>query len=774
MIGKVVVFPLSKDDQADVFSVDIQGQSRLAGVVERQSEKGWVTVGENHSEKFRISVPMIKGQTYRLKLWSEDHINENVELQARIIEAKKVTIDEMVRGTNFHAEKDNNFTAYYCIDMEKKGAAHFTVESDKGFLTSVTSTDDSTKAFFEEKGQFVSVNKSKMYVEIICGKQGGQKVKFSPVMINDREPISVQMYKSKARTYDIESKKDVLSIVSITMNPGQPLAGVVSLNGKNIVWNHNGQPVRNGQYFDDNFCAVACLEDDVRKVTLWNASGSDLAFATVKGTSYRVSDGGVLPPSFLVWGNTEQEAVIYKLPDAESRFIQVILPPGCGVLYRSAQDDRQCMISGDAVRNVSITGTGGSLYLFRDNKNLVIKADIFLNKNVSRENGGLVSGKSVSRQFSSGKTIVPVNGMQKGKQWLYWSGAVGYVWWIDGEGKLRTALNNGSTIENVSGHFIVISDGGWGKVGLCNPGNSYGEKVTNLWESGNKPEKPLEINSAVRVALHDGINWFKINVKDTSHVNLAAQTALSAFLMKESSGIQFQDSWEAFNWDIPLSGGTWFLGMKGLAGKTLENVEFSAAFKNIALLSEKQPWSGFIGPGECRMAKFTITSKKMYGIGIAMKNETVESKLLNSKLETVTAGKQHYISLVPGTYYLSFSVPESSEGTELTTYLFGQDSPPNEPPGYLVRWLIQGAEGNRPTSEPASSYNAPQIQWSDNEYNSENNYSSENYNDESQENQSDDYEEESGGEEGYQEESDSGESYDESGESEEGTNNDEE
>lgn len=767
MKGNVVVFPVSRDDKADVFSVDIQGQSRLAGVVERKSAKGWVSVGESHSEKFRISVPMIKGQAYRLKLWSEDHINENVEFQARILEAKRVTIDEMVRGTNFNAEKGNNFTAYYCIDMEKKGAAHFNVESDKGFLTSVTSTDDSTKSFFEEKGQFVSVNRSKMYVEIFCGKQGGQKVKFSPIMINDREPVSVQMYKSKARTYDIESKKDVLSIVSITMNPGQPLAGVVSSNGKNIIWNHNGQSVRNGQYFDDNFCAVACFQDDVRKVTLWNASGSDISFATVKGTSYRISDGGVLPSSFLVWGNTEQEAVAYRFPDTESRFIQVILPPGCGVLYRSINDDRQCIISGDAVRNVSITGSGGGLYLFRNNKKVVIKADIFLNKN-ARENGGVLSGKSFSRQFSSGKTIVPVNGVQKGKQWLYWSGAVDDVRWINGEGKLRTSLKNGSTIENVSGHLMVISDGGWGKVGLCNPGNSYGEKILNFWESGNKPEKPFDIHSSVRVALHDGINWFKISLKDTSHVNLAAQTALSAFLMKESSGIQFQDSWDAFNWDIPLSGGTWFLGLKGLAGKALENVEFSVAFKKIVLLSEKHPWSGFIGPGECRMAKFSIVRKKKYGIGIAMKNETVESKLLNSKLETVTAGKQHYISLVPGTYYLSFSVPESSEGTELTTYLFGQDSPPNEPPGYLVRWLIQGAEGDRPTSDPANRYNAPQIQWNDNQYNSENNYSSGRYNNEGQENESDEYEEE------YSDESDSDENYDESGESEEGTYNDEE
>ncbi len=50
MKGKVVVYPLSRDDKADVFSVDIQGQSRLAGVVERQSSKGWVSVGENHSK----------------------------------------------------------------------------------------------------------------------------------------------------------------------------------------------------------------------------------------------------------------------------------------------------------------------------------------------------------------------------------------------------------------------------------------------------------------------------------------------------------------------------------------------------------------------------------------------------------------------------------------------------------------------------------------------------------------------------------------------------
>jgi hypothetical protein len=773
MKGKVIVYPLGLDDKSDIFSADIQGQSRVAGVVERQSANGWVPVGENHSEKFRLSVPLIKGQIYRLKLWSEDHINENVQITAGLIASEKVKIDDMLRGRGFHSEKDNSFTAYFCIDMDGKGPAHYAVESENGFLTSVTSTDDTTKAFFDEKGQFVSVNRSKLYVEILFGKQGGQKVKFSPIMINDKEPVSVQMYRSKARTYDIESKKDALSIVTITMNPGQPLAGIVSSNGKNVIWNHYGQAVRNGQYFDDNFCAVACLQDDIRKVTLWNSSGSDVSFATMKGTVYSIKDGGLLPESYLVWGKNDQEAVTYKFPDTVSRFIQAILPPGCGVLYRSTTDDRQCIISGDAVRNVSITANGGSLYLFRKNKNLVIKADIFLNKSNSRDNSGLLSGKSVSRQFCSGTTIVPVNGMQKGKQWLYWNGTVQDVQWIDGGGKLHGSLYNGSTIENVSGHFLVVSDGGWGKIGLCNPGNSKGEKLSALWESGCKPDNPFEINSAVKVALHDGINWFKISVKDTSHVNFNAQTALTAFLMKESSAIQFQDAWDAFNWDIPLSGGTYYLGMKGLAGKSLDEVEFTTAFKKITLLSEMQPYSGFIGPGECRMAKFSITSKKMYGIGIAMKNETVESKILNNKLEMVTAGKQHYISLTPGIYYIWFRVPPNSEGTELTAFLFGQDSPPNEPPEYLVKWIINGAEGGRPTAEPTNQYSAPQIQWNDNEYNSENNYSSENYNNESQENESDESSDESGDEEQYQEESDSDESG-ENGESEEGNNNEEE
>ncbi len=763
MRGKVVVLPLGSIDQFDVFTNDIEGQSRVAGIVERQADKGWVPVGEYHSEKFKLSVPLIKGQEYRLKIWSEDHINENVRISASLITSKQVTIDEMIRGSNFRADDNNGFTAYFCVSMEGKGPAHYAVESDNGFISRVTSTDAPKKGFFEERGQFVSVNSSKLFVEVVFGKQGNQKIKLAPVILRDKGPVSVQMYRSKVRTYDIENKKDVLTIISIAMNPGQPLAGIISTDGKNIIWNHNGQAVRNGQSFDDNYCAVVCLPEDPRKVTLWNASGSDEAFATINTAHYFIKDGGILPESYLMWNNNQEEAITYQFPDTSARTLQIVLPPGCGIIYRSIKDSRECILSGSSIKNVSILCNGGRVYLFRNNKNNVLKADIFLNKCYSREYDGLQSGSSICRQFISGKTILPIAGVQKGKQRLYWGGSVLDVRWIDSEGKLRGSLKNGSTVENVSGRLIVESESGWGKVGLCTTGDSGAEQLLCQWESEGKPEKPFEINSAVKVALHDGINWFKINSKDTTHAYFFAQTALSVLLMKEKTPVYYQDAWDEFDWDLPLSSGIYYLGIKGLGGMALDGVEFTAAFKDIPLLSEKKPFTAFIGPGESKMVKFTITNKSMYGIGIAMKNETIESKILDSKLSTVTAGKQHYISLSPGIYYLWFRVPSVSEGTEMTTYLFGQDAPPNEPPEYLVKWIINGAEGDRPTGELQAGYTAPQIQWSDYDYNSQSNYySSESDNDEDRDSE---YSEDSGDQEQYQEESEPDENYDESGES---------
>jgi hypothetical protein len=764
MKGKVIVLPLGTIDQSDVFSTDVEGQSRVAGIVERQTDKGWVAVGEYHSEKFKLSVPLIKDNVYRLKVWSDDHINENIHIIACLISSKPVTIDEMIRGSGFNADEKNGLAAYFNIDMEGKGPGNYSVTSDNGFITRVTSTDDPKKGFFEERGQFVSTNNSKLFIEVVFGKQGGQKIKLAPVMIHDKGPVSVQMYRSKARTYDIENKKDVLTILSITMNPGQPLAGIVSPEGKNKIWNHNGQVVRNGHYFDDNYCAVACFPEDPRKVTLWNASGADESFATMNAAHYIIKDGGSLPESYLLWSNNQEDAVTYKFPDTSARTIQIVLPPGSGIIYRSAQDDRECIFAENVVKNVSITGNGGRLYLFRNNKNNVLKADIFLNKCYNREKNCLQSGTSVCKQFISGKTIIPITGIQKGKQRLYWGGAVRELYWIDSEGKLRGPLKNGSTSENVTGHLIAESEGGWGKVGLCTAGDTNGAQLLCQWGTGSKPEKPLEVNSAVKVALHDGINWFKINIKDTVHAHFNAQTTVSVLLMKEKTPVQYQDAWDIFDWDIPLSFGTYYLGIKGLGGRVLEGVEFTTAFKNITQLSEKKPFMAFIGPGESKMVKFSISGKGMYGIGIAMKNETIESKILDSKLATVTTGKQHYISLSPGIYYLWFSVPSTSEGTEMTTYLFGQDAPPNEPPEYLVKWIINGAEGDRPTAASQAQYNAPQVQWSDYDYNSQSNYSSENSNEENQESE---YSEDSNNDEQYQEGAESDENYDESGDSSE-------
>ena len=59
-------------------------------------------------------------------------------------------------------------------------------------------------------------------------------------------------------------------------------------------------------------------------------------------------------------------------------------------------------------------------------------------------------------------------------------------------------------------------------------------------------------------------------------------------------------------------------------------------------------------------------------------------------------GKQQFLKLDKGTYYLWIRIPSSAEGTECTVFLFGQEPPPNEPPEKLVKWFISGAEGPRP------------------------------------------------------------------------------
>jgi hypothetical protein len=216
------------------------------------------------------------------------------------------------------------------------------------------------------------------------------------------------------------------------------------------------------------------------------------------------------------------------------------------------------------------------------------------------------------------------------------------------------------------------------------------------WSAGLAPSGPQTLAPSSLSALRDQVNWFAFALRDTQHVNLSAPSPLAALLLKDGAPYRYQEAWERFNWDLPLPPGKYSLGIRPFAGASLAGNSLAGLFRPIPTVTETRPFTAFLGPGESRLLRFDVAREADFGIGLRMGKETVEARLYDAEGRVVAQGKQQFVKLIPGVYHLWMRVPEGSEGTEVTALAFGQESPPNEPPERLVKWIIGGAQGPRP------------------------------------------------------------------------------
>lgn len=281
---------------------------------------------------------------------------------------------------------------------------------------------------------------------------------------------------------------------------------------------------------------------------------------------------------------------------------------------------------------------------------------------------------------------------------LFFRGAARNADWIGGDGMMRADLYNGAPV-GPGGFLRVGHADGWAKMDLCQ-GKDKAEVMGCKWGAPLAPSGSVELGQSMLVKLHDRGNWFTFTIGDSArHVNFSAPLPLAAILLKDGVPAQYQEAWDAFNWDLPLPPGKYALGIHPLAGASLEGAPLSALFRPIGSISEKKSYSAFMGPGESRLLRFDVAKQDHFGVGLRMGRETAQARLYDAKGNLLEQGKQQFVALKPGYYYLWLRVPEGAEGTDVTANLFGQEPPPNEPPEKLVKWIINGAEGERPNVE---------------------------------------------------------------------------
>jgi hypothetical protein len=220
--------------------------------------------------------------------------------------------------------------------------------------------------------------------------------------------------------------------------------------------------------------------------------------------------------------------------------------------------------------------------------------------------------------------------------------------------------------------------------------------MAGKWGASLSPANPVAIGRSSIVRLGDRALWYSFTLSDTQHVNFSAPLPLAAILLRDGKAVNYQEAWEQFNWDLPLGPGSYFLGIHAIAGASLEGGRLSILYRPIERMSEKKPFTCYLSPGESRLVRFDVEKKDRFGIGVRMAREAAQVCLFDCAGAVVARGRQQFVELDKGHYYLWVQVPASAEGTSLTVFLFGQEPPPNEPPEKLVKWIINGAQGPRP------------------------------------------------------------------------------
>jgi len=544
--------------------------------------------------------------------------------------------------------------------------------------------------------------------QAVHSEQAGRfRVKLEPLLLENDKPISMPLVGSNPRAFETRLSKGSVALLSVETDGAHPLAGILArpdLQTARI--KILGLPLNPTIWVNAGRSATVSLPADEGRVLIWNALApldGTAPSAKIAWTELPLIEGEPLAPGVSTWTSAKPSARLLHLPKGSLVRLRITLPPAGAVLIKRGDGSSmlECSLDEPLVREFLTEGGDAYLLALKGQENFDI-ATYALPAANAQERAGALADQGLASESGwqvkltrDGTTLLPLTGKQNQPMGLYYRGAVTGADWIGGDGLLRANLYNGAPV-GPGGFLKLTHTEGWAKMDLCDA-KASGEVMACKWGESLSPASTVEVTQSSLLKLRERTNWFSFAVTDIQHVNFSAPLPLSAILVREGAPLNYQEAWEAFNWDLPLPPGKYLLGIHPLAGSSLDGGSLSILFRSLSPWSEKRPYTAYLAPGESRLLAFDVAKKDKFGIGLRMTKETAQARLYDTQGKVVDEGKQQFVSLQPGKYYLWLRVPEGSEGTEVTANLFGQEPPPNEPPEKLVKWIIDGAQGPRPS-----------------------------------------------------------------------------
>jgi hypothetical protein len=694
------VFPLGKADTGDIISFAVKGASRLGCSIEKKNAAGddWTPIAQDHGESPSLSLPRDKRAIYRFKVWSENNMAEEAAVSYACTDARLASWSQAASELTGSAPLvGSRGRAWYKLDLAAHAPGHFRVAASSNELSAVAVSTALDSALVDESASWFASSNKYAWVEFDFEREGRYRVVLDPMILEKEKPVVMNLIGSRPRAYELPADDKTLGLVIAETDGYHPLCAAAPRQGL-PTFTVGGVAVDRGMWVGQGRSATAVLPGETRRVAVWNGiasiDGTDPS-ARLRYYPLSLSDEGVQNPGVSTWTAKKPGARVTHCPQGQGVRLRVTLPPGSAAL----------VVRGDGVKLLEYVDAdeplvrefytaGGDLYLLALKPDTRFDVATFTTGNMAAEALSLTDGGWEAKLTREGTLLIPLLVKGGGQRGLFYQGAVAAIGWVGPDGILRDNLTDGDRI-GAEG-FIVLRHGvGRIKMNLC-AGVTPESVMACKWGAPPVPVQATAIKGSMQCTLGSKASWFALTVADSQHVNLSSPLPLAAILLRDGKPVNYQEAWERFNWDLPLAPGSYVLGVHPTAGSSLEGGELTALFRPIERLSEKQPFTGYFASGESRLLSFFVKAKSQFGIGLRMNSETVQARLFDIRGNTVAQGKQQFVTLEKGTYYLWLRVPAGAEGTQCTAYLFGQEPPPNEPPENIVRWIINGAEGQRP------------------------------------------------------------------------------
>jgi hypothetical protein len=704
---RLAVFPLSTADTGDVLACAARGRSRIGISIEKQlaANSAWAIVTQRCGAQPSLSIPRQTGNRYRLKVWSEGNVDESFELTYLSTMARFASWKDAQGGLTGQARSlGKEYCAWFKLDLADNAPGHFLASARGNQLTGIGTSAAVDSLFINESPAWFGANNRYVWTELRFEEAGGFKVKLDQMRLKKGDTITMPLSGNKPRVFAAPRNGSAIGLLTVESDGAVPLAGIVVPAPRSAqTLSVGGIAVRQDLWIDKGRSAAIVLREDAVNTAVWNALPSPDVMqptAVITWNEFPLDKGATLGAGTSSWKADAPSAHVLHYSGKDGSILaRVTLPPATAALvtHRGGSRAIACAFGSEPIVQEFCTDSG-DLYLIalRSDVRFTIAAYAATDGTLS-DNGTyeLVPGRSWQvKMLRDGTLTIPLSSDMKKSFQFFKYGAIQSAGWIGPNGVLRQDLYDGARI-GPGGMVTLSASEGWIKLNLCDAASAGGSMACK-WGSSITPTQPSALNGSSIVNLHTGENWFTFKLHDTQHVNLGAPMPVAAILLKNGAPVNYQEAWELFNWDLPLAPGSYALGIHPIAGSSIEGGRMTALFRPLERLSEKQPFTTYLAAGESRLLSFTVAKKDRFGIGLRMARETVQSRLYDARGAILDQGKQQFVALEKGTYYLWIRVPASGEGTDVTVFLFGQEPPPNEPPAQLVRWIINGAQGERP------------------------------------------------------------------------------